>query len=123
MTPVSWMIGVSLVAWLVAAMFVGRDNALAVFVGMIGPLVATVISWVLSDRTYRRNPLRLRGVMILAFMAKIVFFGLYVAIVLRVLGQPLVPFMISFTMYFVALHFAQALLLRRLFASGMSPAR
>ncbi|HEY7447543.1 MAG TPA: hypothetical protein VH702_05300 [Vicinamibacterales bacterium] len=123
MTPVSWMIGVSLVAWLVAAVFVGRDNALAVFVGMIGPLVATVISWVLSDRTYRRNPLRLRGVMILAFMAKIVFFGLYVAIVLRVLGQPLVPFLMSFTMYFVGLHFAQALLLRRLFASGMSPAR
>jgi hypothetical protein len=123
MTPVSWMIGVSLVAWLVAVMFVGRDNAVAVFVGMLGPLVATVISWVLSDRTYRRNPLRLRGVMILAFMAKIVFFGLYVAIVLRVLRQPLVPFMMSFTSYFVGLHFAQALLLRRLFASGMSPAR
>ena len=122
MTPVSWMIGVSLVAWLVAALFVGRDNAFAVFVGMLGPLVATVISWVLSDRTYRRNPLRLRGVMILAFMAKIVFFGLYVAIMLRVLGQPIVPFMISFIMYFVGLHFAQALLLRRLFASGMSPA-
>jgi hypothetical protein len=32
-------------------------------------------------------------------------------------------FMISFTTYFIALHFAQALLLRRLFTSGMHAVR
>jgi hypothetical protein len=123
MTPVSWMIGVSVVGWLLATVFVGRENGFAVLLGMLGPLVATTTSWILSDRTYRRNPLRVTAVLIQAFMAKTVFFGLYVAIMLRWLGLPLMPFMVSFTIYFVGLHFAQALLLRRLFAAGMHAAR
>jgi hypothetical protein len=123
MKPVLWMIAVSVVGWLAATVFVGREDSLAIFVGMLGPLVATIVSWVLSDRTYRRNPLRMRGVMILAFMAKIVFFGLYIAVMLQVLGLPLGSFLISFTLYFIGLHFAQALLLHRLFSTGMSPAR
>ena len=122
MKPVSWMIGVSVVGGFLVAAFVDREDGVAVLLGMLGPLVATTTSWVLSDRTYRRNPLRLTAVMIQAFMAKIVFFGLYVAIMLRVLGVPLVPFMVSFTIYFVVLYFAQALLLRRLFAAGMRAA-
>lgn len=122
MKPVSWMIGVSVVGGVLVAAFVNREDGVAVLLGMLGPLVATTTSWVLSDRTYRRNPLRLTAVMIQAFMAKIVFFGLYVAIMLRVLGVPLVPFMVSFTIYFVVLYFAQALLLRRLFAAGMRAA-
>lgn len=122
MKAVSWMIGVSVVGGVLVAAFVNREDGVAVLLGMLGPLVATTTSWVLSDRTYRRNPLRLTAVMIQAFMAKIVFFGLYVAIMLRVLGVPLVPFMVSFTIYFVVLYFAQALLLRRLFAAGMRAA-
>jgi hypothetical protein len=102
---------------------VGREHGVAVLLGMLGPLLAATISWVLSDRTFRRNPVRLTSVMIQAFMAKIVFFGLYVALMLRGLGQPVTPFMISFTTYFIALHFAQALLLRRLFTSGMHAVR
>ena len=116
------MIGVSVVGGVLVAAFVDREDGVAVLLGMLGPLVATTTSWVLSDRTYRRNPLRLTAVMIQAFMAKIVFFGMYVAIMLRVLGVPLVPFMVSFTIYFVVLYFAQALLLRRLFAAGMRAA-
>jgi hypothetical protein len=123
MKPVFWMIGVSVGGWLAATVFVGRENALAVLLGLAGPLVATSTSWVLSDRTFRLNPTRLTAVMIQAFMAKIVFFGAYVAIMLRWLGLPLVPFMVSFTVAFIALHFAQALLLRRLFAAGMHAAR
>jgi hypothetical protein len=122
MKAVSWMIGVSVVGGVLVAAFVNREDGVAVLLGMLGPLVATTTSWVLSDRTYRRNPLRLTAVMIQAFMAKIVFFGLYVAIMLRVLGVQLVPFMVSFTIYFVVLYFAQALLLRRLFAAGMRAA-
>lgn len=117
------MIGVSVGGWLAATVFVGRENALAVLLGLVGPLVATSTSWVLSDRTFRLNPTRLTAVMIQAFMAKIVFFGAYVAIMLRWLGLPLVPFMVSFTVAFIALYFAQALLLRRLLAAGMHAAR
>lgn len=123
MKPVSWMISVSVVGWLAATALVGPEDARAVLLGMLGPLVATTISWVLSDRTFRRNPLRLTAVMIQAFMAKVVFFALYVAVMLRGLELPVTAFMVSFTTYFIALHFAQALLLRRLFAAGMQATR
>jgi hypothetical protein len=123
MKPVFWMTGVSVVGGLAATVLVGRENGVAVLLGMLGPLLAATISWVLSDRTFRRNPVRLTSVMIQAFMAKIVFFGLYVALMLRGLGLPVTAFMISFTTYFIALHFAQALLLRRLFTSGMHAVR
>ncbi len=40
----------------------------------------------LMERTYRRNPERLTAVMIAAFAGKMVFFGAYVAVMLRVLS-------------------------------------
>jgi hypothetical protein len=44
-----------------------------------------------------------------------VFFGVYVAVLIRVASLEPAPFMASFTAYFVGLLFAEALLLRRLF--------
>ena len=41
----------------------------------------------------------------------------YVAVVIKVLSQPPVPFAVSFTGAFIALHLIEALALRRLFAS------
>jgi hypothetical protein len=46
-----------------------------------------------------------------------VFFGAYVALVLKGLSQPAVPFAVSFTGSFVALYLIEALALRRLFSS------
>jgi uncharacterized membrane protein len=47
-----------------------------------------------------------------------VFFGGYVAVMLKGLHLRPVPFTVSFSSYFIALHFVEALLLRRLFAGG-----
>jgi hypothetical protein len=46
---------------------------------------------------------------------KAVFFGAYVAGMLRVIGLRPVPFVVSFTSYFIALHVTEAMFLRRLF--------
>ena len=56
--------------------------------------------------------------MVQAFAGKLVFFGAYVAVMLKVLSLPPVPFVVGFTTYFIALHLTEALLLRRLFAGG-----
>jgi hypothetical protein len=55
--------------------------------------------------------------MMAGFVAKMVFFGAYVAVVITLLSQPAVPFAVSFTSAFIALHLIEALALRRLFAS------
>jgi hypothetical protein len=115
MKMASWMIGASIASWLAIAALVGMSTAVEVLWGMIGPLVVATGSWMLIERTYRRNPAGLTAVMIKAFAGKFMFFGAYVAIVLRGRSGHPVPFVASFTGYFIALHLIEALGLRRLF--------
>jgi hypothetical protein len=119
MKPVAWMVGASLLSWLAVTILAGTDAGVVVLLGMIGPLVVAISTWVLAERTYSRHPERLTPVMVQAFAGKLVFFGAYVAVMLRVLSLPPVPFVVSFTTYFIALHLTEALLLRRLFAGGI----
>ncbi len=88
-----------------------------VWLGMLAPLVVTSASWIAAERVYRLSPARLTSVMIGAFTGKLVLFGIYVAVVVGVLGARPVPFAASFAGYFIALHMIEALWLKRLFVS------
>jgi hypothetical protein len=74
--------------------------------------------WMVMEQTYRRDPARLTAVMIAAFAGKLVFFGAYVAVMLGLLAVRPIPFVVSFTSYFIGLYLIEALYLRRLFANG-----
>jgi hypothetical protein len=102
---------------LLAIAFAGRRSAREVLLGMLAPLGAAGISWVLTERVYRQNPGRVTALLMSAFVGKMVFFGAYVAVMLRVVGLRLAPFVASFTAYFIALYLIEALLMRRLFLS------
>ena len=117
MKAVAWMAGASILSWLAAALLLDAPARTAALFGMIGPLAVAVTTWLLAERTFRRNPEALTGLMIAGFAGKMVFFGAYVTVVLKGLSQPAVPFVVSFTGYFIALHVIEALALRRLFAS------
>ena len=116
--PTLWMIIASVGAWLAAIALFGSQIAVDVLFGMLGPLAVVTISWVMAERTYRRRPEQLSSLMVAAFGAKMVFFGAYVAIALKVLSLRPIPFVVSFTGYFIGLYFVEALCLRRLFATG-----
>ena len=116
MKPVASMAAVSVTSALLAVAIVGRLSAVEVLLGMLAPLVATSVSWVLTERTYTRDPQRLTGLMLNAFGAKMLFFGAYVGVMLKIVGVRPVPFVLSFTGYFIALYLTEALLMRRLFA-------
>ena len=118
MTPVWWMVGLSGLSWLVAAALLDAHARIEVLYGMLGPLAMVSGSWVLMERAYRRNPQRLTAVMVAAFAGKLVFFGAYVAVMLRVLSVRPRTFVASFTGYFIALYLIEALYLRRLIAGG-----
>jgi hypothetical protein len=93
------------------------DLRLAIWLGMLGPLVATLCAMVATNRAYHRHPESLTGVMIKAFLAKMVFFGGYVALVVKAGWVRPVPFAVSFVSYFLVLHMIEAFRLRRLFSS------
>ncbi|MEQ1909801.1 MAG: hypothetical protein ABMA15_13315 [Vicinamibacterales bacterium] len=117
MIEVAWMAGCSLVAWLVASAAGGTEVSAAVFYGMVGPLIVACVSWVVAERIYRRDPPALTGFMTAAFGFKFVFFGAYVAVLLKMVQVPSVPFVVSFSSYFIALHFVEAMFLKRLFSA------
>ena len=54
------------------------------------------------------------AVMIVWFALKFVFFGAYVAVMIRLLELRVVPFMTVFMSYFIGLYAMQAMFLRRL---------
>jgi hypothetical protein len=117
MKAVGWMIGASLVAWLIAARVTGERANPEVLYGMLGPLVVASVNWFVTERTYRANPERLTGVMVKGLGIKAVFFGAYVVGMLRVMELRAVPFVVSFTVFFIALHLLEAVFMQRLFRS------
>jgi hypothetical protein len=118
MTPVTWMIGASVLSGLAAVALFERATGTAVLLGMLGPLSIATANWILVERTYRQSPERVTALMVAGFAGKMVFFGVYVIVMLRLLSLPPIPFVASFTSYFIALHAMEALHLRSLFAAG-----
>jgi hypothetical protein len=114
------MIGASVGTWVMAVAVTGMDLSLELLLGMLGPLIVVVVTWELAERTFRRSPDRLTGLMVAGFAGKLAFFGAYVAVVLRGLTLRPAPFVASFTAYFIGLYAAEAWCLLRLFA-GRSP--
>jgi hypothetical protein len=108
----------ALASLLVVVLLVDRETGRAAAAGMAGPLVAVVVSWVVTERAHRRGAAAVFPVMIRSFVWKVVFFGAYVAAALTLADTAPVPFVVSFTSYFVALYFVQAMLLQRLVTRG-----
>ena len=116
MKPIGWMAGAGVLSWLAVAALPGVESDLEVLLGMIAPLAGAVATWVIVARTYASRPERLTPLMVAAFGGKLVFFGAYVTVMLGVLSLRPLPFVISFTTYFIALHLFEALCLQRMFA-------
>jgi hypothetical protein len=117
MTPLAWMIGVSVTSWALVAALVAPPDGVASLAGMAGPLVAVCATWQLVARTHARQPSRVMAVMVGAFGVKMVFFGAYVVLMLWGLSLRPVAFVVSFTGYFIALYAMEGWYLHRLFAS------
>ena len=121
MTPIVWMIGLCVVGWTVITLAAAEPVNPELLWGMLGPLASAVITWFLVARAHRTAPERVTGVLVAGFGAKIVFFGLYLAAMLRVLELRVVPFAVAFVGYVIALYALEALFLKRLFAGSMRP--
>jgi hypothetical protein len=98
-----------------------ENQALEIWLGMLGPLAAALVTRIATDRAYRRQPEVLTALMIKAFAAKMLFFGVYIALVLGVVSIQPVPFVVSFTIYFLALHVTEAICLHRLTTGTVRP--
>ena len=114
--PVLWMVAASMSSWLAATVMLERRTSLDVLFGMLGPLAVASVTWVLVQRAHRRDPAGVTAVLVASFFGKMLFFAAYVALMLRVVSVQPMPFVVSFTCYFVALYFMDLMFMRRLFS-------
>jgi hypothetical protein len=101
----------------VASFAAGGRNVAEIWLGMLAPLIVVTVTWTAIQRIYRMTPERLTALMMKAFAGKLVFFGAYVGLVIGVMRLQPIPFIVSFTAYFIALHLVEALWMKRLFVS------
>jgi hypothetical protein len=123
MKAVVWMGLACAASWAVLAGFGGGRVPAAVWFGAIGPLVSAVVSWLLIERAARMRPETLSRLLLVSFFAKMVFFAIYVVTALALLQLDPVPFVVSFTCYFIGLHVTEALLLKQLTSQRRSAVR
>ena len=114
-TPLAWMVGASVAAWAVLSVSAEGVNPEALF-GMLGPLASACATWIVVARAAAAAPERVTGVMVTGLVVKMVFFGAYVAGMLKGAELRPVPFVVSFAGFFIALHAMEAVFLRRVFA-------
>lgn len=118
MRPVWWMGAAAVLSSLAVAAVPGVESDREVLLGMLAPLVGAMATAILVVRTWASRPEALTPLMMAAFGGKLVFFGAYVTVVLKVLAVRPLPFVISFTTYFIGLHLVEALWLQRFFAGN-----
>jgi hypothetical protein len=120
--PLPLMIGGSLAAWAAVTLAGGAGLNPELAIGMAGPLTAASATWVAVERTHAAAPVKVTGVLIAGFAAKMLFFGALVVMV-GAFGLRLRPFVVSFAVFFIAMHVLEAFFLRRLFAGAEPLAR
>ena len=118
MTPLAWLAAAGVVPWAILTVVGGSRLHPELLYGMLGPLVATCVTWVVTERAYRRQPASLTGVMVAGLVVKAIFFAVYVIVMLRGLNVRPALFVAGFTGFFVSLYGLEALFLKRLFAGG-----
>ena len=102
-------------SWGLVSLVVFPGVLVETFLGMVAPLLLAIVTVLMVERTYSREPAKLTVRMTKAFLGKMLFYGIYISLVLGVFLFQATPFIISFTVYFLGLHLAEALHFRVLF--------
>jgi hypothetical protein len=116
MKPIVGMVAAGVGSWAATALILDRQTRVEVLFGMLGPLAAVCATWLIAVWAYRQHPRQMTSLMTAAFLLKMVFFAAYVGVMLRVAGVHPIPFIASFTSFFIVLYLMEALYLKRLFS-------
>lgn len=95
----------------------------AILLGIAGPIAVAIASWLAIERTHRQDPLRVTGVMLRAWGAKVVFFTAYIVIAIKGLEVHAEAFVISLAGSFIVSNAVETIFLRRLFSRAWRDAR
>jgi len=84
-----------------------------IWFGMLGPMLASVITWVAIERQKITNPQKMLKCIIQGFVIKSFFFGAYIVVLVQTNQVRPGLFICLFAFFYLALHMTEALELRR----------
>lgn len=111
---IRWIILSCVVSSTLTSVFFVHYAVAEVFLGMLIPTAVGVVMLSLVGRILGREPRRLTVFMIKAFWLKMVFYAACTIVIVGLLSFQAVPFIVSFTIYFIGLQMVEALYLRTL---------
>lgn len=89
-----------------------------VFLGMTAPLLVAIFSIYWIEKVFKIDKEKLTATMTKSFLIKMVLFALYFIIILSFYTFEPIPFVISFTGFFILFYIIEAIFLQKLFQTG-----
>lgn len=89
-----------------------------IFLGMIAPLIVGTISIQLSKNVFKKSPQKLTASLTKSFFMKMIFFAAYFIIILSFYTFEPIPFVVSFTGFFILFYIIEAVFLQKLIQSN-----
>jgi len=83
-----------------------------IWFGMLVPTLASIISWMALERQKRLNPQKILKCIIQSFVVKSIFFGAYIAALVKTNQVSPKLFVGCFVFFYLALHVVEAVKLR-----------
>ena len=91
----------------------GMGAGKEIWLGMLAPTLASVITWVAIERQKSLNSQKMLKCIIQAFVVKFLFFGVYITVLVKTNQVSPKSFAVCFAFFYLALHIAEAFELRR----------
>ena len=107
-TVIVSVVFLSMISWFLIDWLMVSKASLEIFLGMISPLLIGIGNLILVEKIYRKEPEKLTSFMAKAFWGKMVLYGVYFSFILGWYSLQAIPFVVSFTGYFVAFHVMEA---------------
>lgn len=85
-----------------------------IFLGMAAPLLLSIVSVLWNESSFKKSPQQLTNTLIKTFIARVVFFAIYFVLVFTYYDFEPIPFIISFTGFFMIFYIIEALFLQKL---------
>jgi hypothetical protein len=120
MKLIGWMLSGTIISGLILTVLLDTSIRLAMWLGLLGPLMAAIVSWIAMARQHTRDPQGLTKLMIKAFAAKMIFFAGYITVLLGAGWVRPLSFVISFLGYYISLHALEAIGLRHLQTANLA---
>jgi hypothetical protein len=85
-----------------------------IFLGMAAPLLLSIVSIMWSESSFKKSPQHLTNTLVKSFIVRAIFLAVYFILIFTYYDFEQIPFIISFTGFFIIFYVIEALFIQKL---------